>query len=222
MKTVMKTLLATTALVAATGLASAADMPARMATKAPVMAPMFNWSGVYIGIHGGYAWIDSSGAGGGGDIDGGFGGGQIGINWQAPGSNWVFGLEADGAFADINNNGGGGFNAEIDSFGSIRGRIGYAWGPTMLYATGGYGWANLDVSGAFGSGDRTLDGFVVGGGIEHAINAGPWSVKVEYLYYGFSDETFGAGAATVTTNDLDMHTIKVGLNYRFMSGLGRW
>jgi outer membrane immunogenic protein len=73
------------------------------------MAPVWNWSGFYIGINGGYSWGRSSrdlnffnplngaliatGTGGGRDMNGGLFGGQIGYNWQA--SNWVFGLEAD-------------------------------------------------------------------------------------------------------------------------------
>lgn len=234
MKT-LKILAATAALASSVALsaslASAADMSAPIG-KAPMMAPMFNWSGFYAGIHGGYASI-SDAAIGGGDIDGGFGGVQVGFNWQAPGSNWVFGLEADVVAADLNSSatgtiGGVAFtaNADVDVFGSVRGRVGYAWGPTMVYATGGYGWANLNLGitggGLSVSSDNHLDGYVVGGGIEHAINAGPWSVKLEYLYYNFDDQTITLGGATGTTGDLDAHTVKLGLNYRFGGGWSRW
>ena len=86
----------------------AADMPVK-ARPAPVMAPVWNWSGFYIGLNGGYSWGRSSrdlnffnplngatiatASGAGRDLDGGVFGGQIGYNWQA--SNWVFGIEAD-------------------------------------------------------------------------------------------------------------------------------
>src|SRR5690349_20159738 len=95
------------------GLASsayAADLPVKAPAPAPVMAPVWNWNGFYIGINGGYSWGHSSrdlnffnplngvvlatGTGGGRDMNGGLFGGQIGYNWQAA-SNWVFGLEAD-------------------------------------------------------------------------------------------------------------------------------
>jgi outer membrane immunogenic protein len=86
----------------------AADMPVK-AAPAPVMAPIYNWSGFYVGLNGGYSWGRSSrdlnffnpltgatfatASGAGRDLDGGVFGGQIGYNWQT--SNWVFGIEAD-------------------------------------------------------------------------------------------------------------------------------
>jgi len=87
----------------------AADLPARapVYTKAPVMAPMYNWSGFYGGLNAGGAsshncWdITNDGVGpvaptgiGCHDATGGLVGGQIGYRWQM--TNWVFGLEAQG------------------------------------------------------------------------------------------------------------------------------
>src|SRR5262245_58886530 len=77
--------------------AAAADLPARPAYRAPVMAPVFNWSGCYLGVYGGYAWGTSDTSG----FDGGIAGGTIGYNWQAPGSMWVFGIEADGGWTNF-------------------------------------------------------------------------------------------------------------------------
>jgi len=87
--------------------ASAADLAARPYTKAPMMAPVYDWTGFYIGGNVGYSWGRSSdtstltnGAGAvlfttgaGANMDGVIGGGQIGYNWQV--QNWVWGLEAD-------------------------------------------------------------------------------------------------------------------------------
>src|ERR1700759_4694950 len=89
--------------------ALAADLPARVYTKAPVFVePAFNWSGFYLGVNVGYSWGSSSTSetisrfGSGAplfnstprnDVNGVIGGGQVGYNWQA--SNWLFGLEAD-------------------------------------------------------------------------------------------------------------------------------
>jgi outer membrane immunogenic protein len=95
------------AAMAATSAASAADLAARPYTKAPVMEPIYNWTGFYIGGNVGYSWGRSSdtstltnGAGAvlftsadRANMDGVIGGGQIGYNWQV--QNWVWGLEAD-------------------------------------------------------------------------------------------------------------------------------
>ena len=87
------------------------------------------------------------------------GGGQIGYNWQGAGG-WVFGIEADLQWADLGQSnrplGFGivgvpaGFtfaatNTGVEWFGTVRGRVGYAWDRTLLYATGGF---------AFGGGGR--------------------------------------------------------------------
>jgi outer membrane immunogenic protein len=95
------------AALAATSAASAADLAARPYTKAPVMAPVYDWTGFYIGGNVGYSWGRSSDtstltngagtvlftSGAGANMDGVIGGGQIGYNWQV--QNWVWGLEAD-------------------------------------------------------------------------------------------------------------------------------
>jgi outer membrane immunogenic protein len=103
-KTIAASALAAMAVASA---ASAADLAARPYTKAPVMAPVYDWTGFYIGGNVGYSWGRSSdtstltnGAGtvlfttgAGANMDGVIGGGQIGYNWQI--QNWVWGLEAD-------------------------------------------------------------------------------------------------------------------------------
>ena len=88
--------------------AMAADLPARVYTKAPVFVdPGYNWSGFYLGGNVGYSWGKSNdtsaftnGAGttlstsiGSSNLDGVVGGGQAGYNWQV--QNWVWGLEGD-------------------------------------------------------------------------------------------------------------------------------
>ncbi len=104
--------------IAATSVASAADLAARPYTKAPVMVEVWNWTGFYIGGNAGYSWGRSntdvsyfntatglpialppgSVTSGGFDMNGAIAGGQIGYNWQS--SNWVFGLEADAQWSD--------------------------------------------------------------------------------------------------------------------------
>src|SRR5437762_14099070 len=101
-----KLLLTTTALVVLASPALAADLAARPYTKAPppMMAALYDWSGFYIGVNGGYAWSDRCfdvtafngvnvvGTDPCRNASGGVIGGQIGYRWQA--SNFVFGLEA--------------------------------------------------------------------------------------------------------------------------------
>lgn len=102
-----KYVLATAALALGAASASAADLAARPYTKAPAapVAVGYNWSGFYAGVMGGYSWWDRIRVDGftaaSSDINGGFGGGTIGYNWQTPGSNFVWGLEVDAAGGDV-------------------------------------------------------------------------------------------------------------------------
>jgi outer membrane immunogenic protein len=149
-----KFLLVTTAAIAlGAAPAVAADLPARPYTKAPppIVAPIYDWSGFYIGINGGggsshKCWDDltlvfarSEGCH---NATGGTFGGQIGYRWQM--SSWVFGLEAQGNWSDFRgDNISVLFPADfrnqsrIDSFGLFTGQIGYAWNNALLYVKGG-------------------------------------------------------------------------------------
>src|SRR3954465_4576145 len=92
-----KVLLASACLFALAAPASAADLAARPYTKAPVaMASVYNWTGFYLGILGGGAGENSSTDP---KMKGGFVGGTAGYNWQT--GNVVFGIEADGSWADV-------------------------------------------------------------------------------------------------------------------------
>ena len=92
--------------------------------------------------------------------------------------------------------------------GSARGRVGYAFDRTMVYATGGVGWINNEVTvnatvGPFtvGVSDSQMHiGGVVGAGVEHAF-APNWSVKAEYLYaiYGSRPTSARSAAASRPT-----------------------
>src|SRR6202166_2697871 len=130
-----KFLLGTVALVAlgATVPALAADLAARPAyTKAPAyMAPIYNWTGFYIGGHIGGAFAGDNSLTG---NDGRFlGGVQGGADYQfAP--SWVVGIEAQYSWLGNNNNGvifpGGVLvNSNSNQLGSVTGRLGYTWGP---------------------------------------------------------------------------------------------
>jgi outer membrane immunogenic protein len=203
--------------------AQAADLAARPYTKAPAYeaAPIYNWTGFYIGGHVGGAFggrdnlFDPAFNGNG--SDGVFMGGvQVGYDTQfAP--NWVFGLEANYSFLDTSS------SFANRGLGSVTGRLGYTWGPALLYVKGGYAWADTRNTGGFGGGTFSdthigRDGYTVGGGLEYLFTQN-WSGKIEYQYYDFGRvNVFDANDVFVGRVRNDEHTIKVGLNYRFNWG----
>jgi len=208
----MKSFLLGTVALAAVGLAlpaNAADLAARPYTKAPAYVPpqIYNWTGFYLGGHVGGAFRGDSNNLLGGSRDGTFiGGVQVGYDNQfAP--NWVFGLEANYSFKDT------GSNFANRGLGSVTGRLGYTWGPALLYVKGGYGWADSRFSNGFG-GNGGRDGYTVGGGLEYLFTQN-WSGKIEYQYYDFGNVNFVTPAGVAGTFRNDEHTIKAGINYRF-------
>lgn len=206
-------------------------------------ASAFSWRGFYFGVNAGYGWGADDRVGLGSAVDGdfwskfdnsgGFGGGQFGYNGQL--GNWVLGIEGDIQGAGIGDTrtgtAAGGFAAavknEIDFFGTVRGRLGYATGPMLFYATGGFAWAHMDGSAigttstgnAFAlSGSGTQTGYTIGAGVEYAF-ARNWTMKLEYQYLDL--EAFrltgvdSGGSAVSSTIDPSFHTVRAGLNFRF-------
>ena len=213
-----KILLATAAVLISASAASAADLAAHPYTKAPPLppAPIYNWTGFYIGGHIGGAFGNSSNSiflpGAVNNNDGVFmGGGQIGYDTQFS-PNWVFGIEANYSFLDTSS------TFANRGLGSVTGRIGYTWGPNLLYFKGGYGWADSRFSNGFG-GNGGRDGYTLGGGFEYLFTQN-WSGKVEYQYYDLGTVNFVGPAPGLVRGTIhnDQHTIKVGLNYRFNWG----
>jgi len=217
----MKRLLTAAAILSLATAASAADMPARPYSKAPpVVSPAYNWSGFYVGAMAGYAWAsdDSNGSGG-------FGGGTVGYNWQIPGSQFVFGVEVDAAgsgFKDSATEDVGGIlitaEDKIKAFGSVTGRAGFAMDAALIYAKGGFAWANNTASisalGTTFSDSQTHTGYTIGGGLEYMF-APSWSAKGEYMYTSLGSETYNLGGLPLDSGNLDFHSIKVGVNYHF-------
>ena len=232
-----KLLLGTVALVAlGAAPALAADLAARPYTKAPAYAaPVYSWTGFYVGGHiGGAFGGNNNFAGFGGNNDGRFlGGVQVGADYQfAP--NWVLGVEGQYSWLGDNNNvvtfTGAGlgyvYTTNQRALGSVTGRLGYTWGPAMLYVKGGYAYSDNSETLVFGatspaftfdSGHR--DGYTVGAGLEYMF-APNWSAKAEYMYYDFGNSRFVSPAPLATFGSFrtDDHTVKVGLNYRFNVG----
>ena len=203
--------------------ASAADLPARgMPYKAPSMyAPVYNWTGFYLGINGGGAFGDSDWNGL--AVSNSPGGGMIGVtagyNWQAMGSPWVFGLEGDVDWTNIKDStacGGTTCETKNNWLGTVRGRVGYSWDRWLPYVTGGIAFGDIEANraGFAGSSDTNV-GWTIGVGIEGVI-AGNWTAKLEYLYADLGDTTCAAAACGTATNvDLTTNIVRAGINYRF-------
>jgi outer membrane immunogenic protein len=252
------------------GPAMAADLPVKAPVlKAPPPPIVYNWTGCYIGGNVGGKWgrtndrVDIAAVPGSPAVTSVFpagtastviGGGQIGCNWQAAGSNWVFGLEGDGdaqRWTRTRIQGltvpplvvGDRFDARSDWQGSARGRIGYAWDRTMLYATGGIAFTDVKVGTNFpifvgavvfpasvASDSKTLVGATFGGGLEHAFTNN-WSLGVEGRYSWYGTQTFNGGtvaaipvvgvapgflfAQATQTMRVETFEVTARLNYRF-------
>ena len=233
-----KFLLATVALAALGGTAApalGADMGARpYYNKAPAYAaPLYNWTGFYIGGHIGGAFSGSNSFNGlvlsdySARLLGGF---QAGADYQfAP--NWVVGAEGQYSWLGKNNlnatfPNGMIFNNDQRAIASITARVGYTWGPGLAYIKGGYAYSDnkdtLTFAGvpvAFSLDKNHRDGYTVGAGVEYMF-AQNWSAKGEYMYYNFGDTRFVTPAALVPFGVFhnDEHTFKLGVNYRFNFG----
>lgn len=232
--------------------ALAADL-GRPYTKAPAYfpAPIYSWAGFYIGLNGGGAsshncW-DLTHVGlvpvavgsvpeGCHNATGGLAGGQIGYRWQA--ANWVFGLEAQGDWANLKGSntslvgiaGNVPFTnqTKIDAIGLFTGQIGYAWNNVLWYAKGGAALTHDKYNGittgatvagvpagvAFDQASETRWGGAVGTGVDIAFAPG-WSVAVEYdhLFMGSGRNTFTslvAPAGAVTRIDSIKQDVDMG------------
>jgi len=203
------------AVFALTSAASAADMPARSYTKAPPLVQIYNWTGFYAGVNAGGGWTTS------GNASGFVGGAQIGYNWQTPGSPLVLGIEGDFQGTSIRRSSNiGAYTAEakVPAFGTIRGRIGFAFDRTLIYGTGGWAFsdtkASLSGPGGSISDSKWGSGYTLGGGMEYAF-AGPWTAKLEYLYVHAPSVDLTLAGVGVSTGDYNYNVVRAGLNYRF-------
>jgi outer membrane immunogenic protein len=239
-------LLATVSAVTLSTSAMAADIPARMPVKAPppvVVAP--SWAGFYVGINAGAAWNDADFTTLGGPSAFAFprgttywspnkagftGGGQVGYNFQS--GNFVYGVEAD--FNYVSNKASVTQAAvtivpsitsttKLDWMGTVRGRLGVALSPTLIYVTGGWAFAHFeDTVTAPGVAipanvSKTRSGWTAGGGIEHMF-ARNWTAKIEALYADFGKwDGFltGLGGTYRTQFEHQVLTVRGGLNYKW-------
>ncbi len=198
----------------------------------PAPAPTIDWAGLYIGAHGGYTSARTDwNVGPGFPIsiapDGLLGGGLLGYNLQF--NSFVFGLEGDFSVGDIDE-GPGNFNigglqsANVNWLATIRGRLGYAFNDWMIYATGGFDFADLELYDSLQAPARdrqTLTGYVLGAGAEAKLDRllnidthDALSARLEYMYGNYGSENFQIGG-TREPADLENHTIRAAVIWRF-------
>jgi len=205
--------------------------PAMAADMVEPTTDYYDWTGWYAGINAGAALnnsnVDSSVNSGElpgdiahelkgsiqGDETAFTGGVQAGYNWQS--SNFVLGVEADFNYLDIDQSRSRGKDVgdigridselgfQADWFGTLRGRLGYAFENVLVYGTGGLAYGHEEVNGGIEAAGNTWRasesdvnwGWVLGGGAQFAIDDN-WSVGAEYLYVdlGSSDFNFDSNA----------------------------
>jgi outer membrane immunogenic protein len=235
-----KTLLASAGAISLVGHAFAADLPSSAPPPVYVPpAPIFTWTGFYIGGQVGYAWgtqranvlqangntlFNSYSA------QGVIGGAHIGFNYQA--NQFVYGIEGSVDGTSISKTFdrtigtpfayGVSYQTSIPIQGSIRGRVGLAWDRVLVYATGGAAFAGADATytSPFGSVSQstTRVGWTVGGGLEYALTNN-WSIRAEYRYSDFgswSTNPAGVYLTPVTVNrHFTQNQVQGGLTYHF-------
>ncbi len=213
-----KILLAIATSIFAAGSASAADIAARPYTKAPVIAPVYDWSGIYLGA------------------DAGWQGSRIGLSNPTPGNPLTYDPQHDsfalGAHVGYQKQWGqfvlgieGGYTAGFDEVSfttpsisifspggtattsaklkdlwTVGGRIGWAPGNVLLYATGGYangayGFSAVNTGGVGAqNGTARLDGAYIGVGVDWAPFNNNWLFGVEYRHYEFDARTINVAS----------------------------
>lgn len=204
--------------------------PRAPAAYYPPPAPAFTWTGLYLGVQGGYESLDVS------PFDGGLVGGQIGLNYQFANAA-VAGIEVDGAYAFLKGiqNIGGACNAGIiicanynyslqsNALGTARGRFGYAFDTVLVYGTAGVAGEQLKqtstinscgvgvCTSAVTSSNGMRYGWVAGGGVEWAFVRNV-SLKAEFLYGAVESATLNSSAFAGANA---VYVGKVGLNFLF-------
>jgi outer membrane immunogenic protein len=227
------------------GSAQAADLPRGPVTKAPVMAPLPTWQGIYWGIHGGWGWGDAdrtialfdpmfglfppAGAAS-NDIDGGIFGGHVGFNWQAS-PNWLFGLEASLAWSGVdgtaNSPVAAGFtiSSDLEWLATVTPRLGWTSNNWLFYVKGGLAGGRLETVSTLGpggpvfTGENSMLGWTAGVGLEWMWSPN-WIFGIEYNYYDLGSENIGGayapgGAPAGQTVDVKFSSVLARLSYKY-------
>ena len=191
-------------------------------------APVFSWTGGYIGLQAGYAWgngnVDQIGGPGfiDTDPDGFLGGVYGGYNYQMS-NNIVIGAELDVVYANVDGSGqvflapgvpaGVSATEELNWSGAARLRLGYAADRFLPYIAGGVAFGDIDISNDNGPGSfgDTFTGWTIGVGLDYAMTDN-LLLRAEYRYTDFGSESFEDFASDV---DLKTNEVRLGIAYKF-------
>jgi high affinity Mn2+ porin len=209
----------------------AGTMTGKMRGRTPAET-VASWTGVYFGVHAGYGrgalentLIDVAPMTSAPTFGSLYGGLQAGYNYLTP-SRLLLGVEVDVSFPNFLENGlaaglgtpqGTAVTDQVDYLATVRGRVGYASGHWLLYATGGFAWSQArlgETMGMLADEDfvlRTRTGWAAGAGAEVAI-AADWTARLEYLYYHFGNVAGGFPSGTAYQSAFDIQTLRLGLN----------
>lgn len=213
-------------------MAGTAEAQARRARAQVVTErPVHQWTGFYIGGNIGYGvagLTDSAPLAVTTNMTGMIGGVQAGYNYQI--NSIVVGIEADiqasGQSATYTRNlpiiGDLTVDHRIPYFGTVRGKLGYAFDCGCVWAYGTLGWAygayhpSVSALGVTLSGDYTRSALAVGAGVEWMVGRN-WSAKLEALYMDTGD--IGSAASFPVIGQVHMRVrdaiTRIGLNYHF-------
>jgi outer membrane immunogenic protein len=158
---------------------------------------VYDWTGFYVGAHGGLA----AASGELGDVTGAVGGAQAGYLVQS--GDLVVGLEADASLPGLDRSSVKA-GLSVDVLGSGRARAGASLGPLLLYGTGGFGFAQIEVDRPGHDEDAWRPGWVVGLGAEADLGR-RWTARLEAFHYDI-----GSNDSAVESN-----VLRAALNYRF-------
>jgi outer membrane immunogenic protein len=235
---------AAVAMLTATGHVVAADLPTP--SPPPPLPAIYNWTGVYVGLNGGWGdgisnWTNNlsstigvTGETGGFSVSGYLAGGTVGVNYQI--GSWVYGIEGDFDWTHLTGNSGStcgalfdalqtnqGCETESEWLATVRGRVGYAFDNVLLYGTAGAAVARIRTGlippSTFDS--STEAGWAVGAGLEVGF-APNWTAKVEYLFVDLPNATcttvVNCGAVAGSTVSFNENMVRAGVNFKF----GAW
>jgi outer membrane immunogenic protein len=217
--------------VTAAGAALGSDLPPPAAAppRAPAVympaPPVYNWTGFYIGINGGWGfghsdWSVPGFSTGNFNISGGLIGGTIGYNWWSDG--WVLGLEGDFDGSWIKGSSSTCVTAftvacttENKWLATLRPRIGYAADRVLFYLTGGVAFGDVVVNTTANWQGADKTGWTAGAGVEGAFTD-HWTARLEYLFVDLQNSSFSPAAAVPPVNvKFNANLIRLGVDYKF-------
>jgi len=205
------------ALSVGAGSAFAADLSQDNYTPPPDVtynpAPAFTWTGFYLGGVGGYDWGKADTDNGDFDADGWRGGLFSGYNFQLD-NNVVLGVEGDVTYGNADGSGGTpNTSVKNDWDGTLRGRLGYAFGRFMIYGTGGLAVGRVEASEGGVSDDNTAVGWTAGAGVETAFTDNVFG-RLEYRYTDLGSDNYSLGTTSPDVN-YTSNSVMAGIGVKF-------